>query len=138
MRPSRYAVVPIVCLVAAGCWTKSESEVVVYTALDGEFSEPIFEDFARETDVNVLPKFDIEAHKTVGLVTDIIEEKDNPRCDVFWNNEILHTLRLKRMGLLEAYRPPIANEYPAAFRSSDGLWHGFAPGVPVSLGLAGG
>ncbi len=48
-------------------------------------------------------------------------EKDRPRCDVFWNNEILNTLRLKRLGLLEAYQPPIAEEYPAAYRDPRGL-----------------
>ena len=32
-------------LTLAGCWTKSGPEVVVYTALDAEFSAPIFADF---------------------------------------------------------------------------------------------
>ncbi len=34
-------------LVASGCWSASPSEVVVYTALDREFSEPIFRDFEQ-------------------------------------------------------------------------------------------
>ena len=114
------------CLLLAGCWRSTGSEVVVYTALDSEFSAPIFEKYTAATGVAVLPKFDAESTKTVGLAEAIIAEKDRPRCDVFWNNEILHTLRLKRLGLLDVYQPTIAKEYPAAFRDRDGHWHGFA------------
>ena len=34
------------------------------------------------------------------------------RCDVFWNNEILHTLRLEKLGLLEPYRVPRRSRVP--------------------------
>ena len=81
----------------------------------------------------MLPKFDVESTKTVGLAEAIVAEKDRPRCDVFWNNEILHTLRLKRLGLLEAYQPPIAEEYPAAYRDPQGYWHGFAARARVLI-----
>ena len=40
-------------------------------------------------------------------------EAQRPRCDVFWNNEILNTLRLEKRGLLTAYVPPTAAEFPA-------------------------
>jgi iron(III) transport system substrate-binding protein len=113
-------------LLVPGCWSASGPEVVVYTALDSEFSEPILNDFGHETGIAVLPKFDTESTKTVGLAEAILAERTRPRCDVFWNNEILHTLRLAREGLLDAYQPPIAAEYPAMYRSPRGLWHGFA------------
>ena len=29
----------------------------------------------------------------------IIAEANRPRCDLFWNNEILNTIRLKEKGL---------------------------------------
>jgi iron(III) transport system substrate-binding protein len=79
---------------------------VVYTALDSVFSEEILKDFTSETGVAALPKFDTEAIKTVGLANAIISEARRPRCDVFWNNEILNTLRLERAGLLDVYRSP--------------------------------
>jgi len=114
-------------LALAGC-TKSndQNEVVVYAALDSEFSQPILDDFARDTGVQVRPKFDAESTKTVGLTNEIIQEANRPRCDVFWNNEILNTLRLEEKGLLDVYRPAIAEQYPAMYRSPDGTWHGFA------------
>ncbi len=49
---------------------------------------------------NVLSKFDVESTKTVGLVEAIIAERERPRCDLFWNNEILNTVRLEKLGLL--------------------------------------
>jgi iron(III) transport system substrate-binding protein len=114
------------CLLLAGCWSSSGPEVIAYTALDSEFSEPVYEDFTKSSGIAVRPKFDTEATKTVGLAEAILAERQRPRCDVFWNNEILNTLRLARAGLLEPYRPAAADAFPAMYRSPQGLWHGFA------------
>ncbi len=111
---------------ATGCGGPPPPDLVVYAALDGEFSEPILKDFGKEHGLNVAPKFDTEAYKTVGLYRAIVEEQKRPRCDVFWNNEILGTLKLQEQGLLQAYGSPLAENYPAQFRSPDGYWYGFA------------
>lgn len=100
--------------------------VVVYTAHDQIYSEPIFRDFEEKTGIRVQPVFDTEAAKTVGLVNRIVAEKANPRCDVFWNNEIARTLHLKREGLLQPYRSPRAEAYPAFFRDPENQWTGLA------------
>ena len=123
----------LVFLPLPGCWASSGPEVVVYTALDEEFSKPIFEDFTKTTGIAVRPKFDAESTKTVGLANAIVAEADRPRCDVFWNNEILLTLRLARKGLLDVYRPEIAERYPAMYRSKNGLWHGLAARARILL-----
>ena len=102
----------VLLLFLTGCWTSSGPEVVVYTAQDEEFAKPIFADFAGTTGIAVRPKFDAESTKTVGLANEIIEEAGRPRCDLFWNNEILLTLRLGRQGLLDVYRPKIAAALP--------------------------
>jgi iron(III) transport system substrate-binding protein len=116
----------LVVLPLAGCWSSTGPEVVVYTALDAEFSQPILREFTADTGIKALPKFDTESTKTVGLTEAIIAEANRPRCDVFWNNEIMHTLRLQQLGLLDTYQPPTAGEYPQMYRSIDGVWHGFA------------
>ncbi len=121
----------ILALVVMGCWSESEQEVFVYTALDEEFSEPIFRDFERETGVTVEDKYDVESTKTVGLVNAIIQESNRPRCDLFWNNEILHTLRLQKLGLLDTYESPAASSYPDAYRAPDGAWYGLAARIRV-------
>jgi iron(III) transport system substrate-binding protein len=45
---------------------------------------------------------------------------------VFWNNEILNTIRLEKKGLLEVYRSPAAQDFPKEFGSANGTWQGFA------------
>ena len=109
-----------------GCWRAPESEVVAYTALDQEFSGPIYARFTRITGIEVAAKYDVESTKTLGLVEAILAERQRPRADLFWNNEILHTLRLERAGLLAAFTPPNAASFPAQFRSTAGRWYGMA------------
>ena len=126
-----YSPPALVVAVLAGCFgcqsdDPPQPEVVVYAALDREFSGPVLDEFAKETGIQVLPKYDVESTKTVGLTNAIIAEAARPRCDVFWNNEILNTLRLEEKGLVEAYRSPSADVYPEMYRSPTGAWHGFA------------
>lgn len=109
------------------------TEVIVYTALDREFSEPIFEDFTRETGIQVLAKYDTESTKTVGLTQAILAERERPRCDLFWNNEIVNTLRLDQAGLLASYASEAAKAYPEQYRSPSGTWHGFASRARVLI-----
>jgi iron(III) transport system substrate-binding protein len=120
------SIIVAVLLVALGCRSSATDEVVVYTALDADFSKPIFAGFESDRGVTVVPKFDTEATKTVGLAEAIRAERNRPRCDVFWNNEILNTLRLERDGLLEVYRSPTAEPFPDWAKSASGTWHGFA------------
>ena len=118
---------------AVGCVPRSEQEVIVYAALDREFSEPILKDFQTLTNIQVLDKYDVESTKTVGLVSAIIQEQNRPRCDVFWNNEILHTLRLKKLGLLDVYLAPNADAFPENYRSPTGQWYGLAARARVLI-----
>ena len=113
-------------LVVAGCGRSDQPVVVVYTALDKEFSDPVLKRFEQQSGIKVLPKYDVEATKTVGLVNTIRAEKNRPRCDVFWNNEIVNTLRLKEEGLLQPYKAKAAESFPEEFRDSEGYWTGFA------------
>lgn len=109
----------------AGC-ERPPQRLVVYSALDQEFSKPLFDAFTRSTGVEVEARYDVESTKTVGLVQAIIAESERPRCDLFWNNEALHTLRLERLGLLRPYASAHAQEYPKRYRSGESLWYGFA------------
>jgi iron(III) transport system substrate-binding protein len=129
----------LVVVVFAGCSSDSEegersaNEVVVYTALDRQFSEPILKEFTERTGIPVRAQYDTEATKTVGLTNRIRAEATRPRCDVFWNNEILNTLQLKNEGLLQPCRPAEAENYPPAFRDPEGFWYGFAARARVII-----
>ena len=115
-------------IVTAGWASRGSAadSVVVYSALDREFSDPLLKDYGQRNGVRVLPKFDVESTKTVGLTNLIIAEAQRPRCDLFWNNEILNTLRLKERGLLAPFRPGHADDLPDTFKAKDGTWYGFA------------
>ena len=109
-----------------GCIKKQENEVVVLSALDREFSESILNDVGDELDIPIRKKFDFESNKSVGLANEIIQNQQRPRADLFWNNEILHTIRLERLGLLEQYASPQASRFPVSFRSASNHWFGLS------------
>lgn len=71
-------------------------------------------------------QYDVEANKTVSLVAALRIERDHPRCDVFWNNEPLHSMRLAEEGLFEPYASPSAADIPAQFKDPQARWTGFA------------
>ena len=120
----------VAVLGAAAC---SRPDVTVYCALDQVHSEPLLRQFERETGLTVGMQFDVEAVKTIGLTNKIVAEKDNPKCDVFWNNELVHTLRLKKMGLLEKYESPSAADIPDRFKDPEGYWVGFGARARVFI-----
>jgi iron(III) transport system substrate-binding protein len=121
---------------STGCMRRGleeASSLVAYVALDAEFSEPIIEQFSRERGIQVRAKFDIESTKTIGLTQALLSEARHPRCDLFWNNEILNTIRLESAGILEPYQSPQSQYYPANFRSPTHHWCGFAARARVLL-----
>lgn len=115
----------------AGCG--ADRDVTLYVALDQEHSESLVKRFEEDSGLKVDARFDTEASKTVGLVSAILEEQNRPRCDVFWNNEIAHTVRLAQKGLLEGYLSDAATDLPAEYRDRDGLYTGFAARARVLI-----
>jgi iron(III) transport system substrate-binding protein len=96
--PTRCAAIVSLLTCAAlfwtGCGKNGSQTVVVYTSQDEVFAEPIFKEFETQTGIQVRPVYDSEAVKTVGLVNRLLEETNNPQCDVFWNNEEFRTRQL--------------------------------------------
>jgi iron(III) transport system substrate-binding protein len=116
---------------SAGC--AKQPDVVLYCALDQVFSEELVRDFERQSGLKVRAEFDVEAAKTVGLVKRLREEAARPRCDVFWNNEIAHTVSLAEDGLLAPYDSPSAADIPAAYRDPQHRWTAFAARARVFI-----
>jgi len=110
-----------------------QQEVVIYASLDREFSEPILKKFEQDTGIRVRAVYDTEAVKTVGLVNRLIAERERPQADVFWNNEIVRSIQLKREGLTEAYNAPNAADIPTIHKDPDGHWVGFAARARVLM-----
>ncbi|AMV30832.1 Iron uptake protein A2 precursor [Pirellula sp. SH-Sr6A] len=117
----------VFAMLVGGCIRRAENQVTIYAAADREFASPILDGFERQNaGVEVLRQFDVEASKTLGLVSRIEGEASQPKCDCFWNNEILHTLRLQKQGLLQARKWKIPDAWPKSFRAADGSWVGIA------------
>ena len=134
-RGSTVVVLVASCLVA-GCRNQgapAKPVVVIYTALDQIYSEPILKRFEERTGVEVRALYDAEAAKTTGLVNRLIARRKLPDCDVFWNNEIIQTVRLAQMGLFEPYQSPQAQRIPAQFRDEHHRWTGFAARLRVLI-----
>jgi iron(III) transport system substrate-binding protein len=119
-------------LISLGC-TKPSERVVVYSAQDREYAEPVFADFTIGSKLAVAPKFDTEAQKSVGLVGELVAEANRPRADVHWNNEILGTILAARKGVYEPYISPSAANFPAFSKAKDGTWQAFAERARVLI-----
>jgi iron(III) transport system substrate-binding protein len=103
--------------------------VVVFTAHDRIYSEPILAEFQKRTGITVEPVYDAEAAKTTGLINRLLARRDDPECDVLWNNESTQTASLAQAGVLEPYRSTSAARIPAQYRDPQDRWTGFAARV---------
>lgn len=111
----------------AGCTARDT--VYLYVAVQPEVAGPVLERFTRRTCISVRAEY--QSART--LEARIAREQDAPQCDVFWDDEMLPTVRLARAGLLQPYASPAAGDLPDWARSKENLWTGFAARVRVAL-----
>lgn len=108
---------------------KREQIVTVYANMDTGIAGPVFERFTEETGIQVLSVCQPVPPDHATLEAILFDEKGRPRFDVFWNRELLQTIRLKDKGRLTPVAPKHAALYPDAVRDNDGTWYGFAAGA---------
>lgn len=115
--------------ILGGCERRNGSDakaspdgVVIYTSIDEPYVRPLIQRFEQKTGLKVVVVADSEATKTAGLVEKIEAEKSHPRADVYWGNEIFHTINLAEKGIFAAYRSPIAQDIPARWRDKGDLY----------------
>lgn len=101
-------------------------EVTIYVSTDRVFSEPILRNYEQRTGTKVNAVYDTEETKSTGLANRLLAEKNNPQADVFWSNEPVRTLVLKKRGALAPYKSPSAVGIPAVFKDPEGYWTGFS------------
>lgn len=106
-------------------------EVRLYTAVDQPIAARVIEKFQKDTGIRVIITTDAEGTKTTGLVERLRAEKANPRADVWWSNEIFHTVRLADEGILTPYESPTASSIPAIFKDPQHRWA--AAGIRVRV-----
>ncbi len=132
-RPTTLALAALATSALCGCTDPADSpagtqSVVLYTSADDVFVARVIEAFETETGVRVELVGDTEATKTTGLVTRLLAEKDNPRCDVWWSSEPMGTLLLGESGVLApgGMNGMVSEDWPAELVGPGGDWIGFA------------
>ena len=98
------------------------NEVVIYSSIDEPYLRPLMKEFEKKTGISVRVVTDGEATKTAGLVERIQAEKTNPKADVYWGNEIFHTINLAKQGVLASYQSPLASDVPARWHDREWVW----------------
>ena len=114
-------------------FTPEHNSLVVYCAHDSVFAESIIRRFEQDTGVTVHVRYDEEANKSLGLTNLLFAEKAQPRCDVFWNNQTLGTIRLKNEGILAECDESLFQRIPTQFKDPDNQWAGFAARLRVFI-----
>lgn len=101
---------------------RAGNDVVLYTSVDQPFAAPIARAFEQKTGLHVILVTDTEATKSVGLAERLRAEKDHPQADVFWSNEVFHTVNLAREKVLAPYDSPARKEIPRLYKDPDARW----------------
>ncbi len=96
--------------------------VVLYTSVDEPVARPIVDAFTKRTGIAVVIQTDAEKNKSVGLARRLEAERDRPRADVWWGNEVFHTINLAAAGVLAPYASPAAADVPPLFKDPASLW----------------
>lgn len=128
---ARYTIFLIISLFSITACNKQQPEVVVYNTVDQIFSEPVLQDFEKETGIKVRAIFDTEETKSTGILNRLLAEKDNPQADVFWSGDPVRTIVLKDEGILASIQPENAKEIPSHFK--DSTWIGFSARARVLI-----
>ena len=97
-------------------------EVVIYSSVDEPDLTPLLNQFEEKTGIKVRAVTDTEATKTTVLVERLEAEKEHPQADVYWGNEIFHTINLAEQGFFAPYRPATAEDVPPKWRDKNDLY----------------
>jgi iron(III) transport system substrate-binding protein len=130
LRYSGFVILAFAPLVFAhfGCSDRSSNslqpELMLYTSVDEPVLRPIIAAFESRTGIKVVVQTDTEANKSAGLAAKLEAERDNSRADVWWGNEVFHTIRLADAGVLDPYESPSAKDIPAKFKDAAHRWAG--------------
>ncbi|MCM8529450.1 MAG: extracellular solute-binding protein [Lentisphaeraceae bacterium] len=111
----------------------SSSALIVYCSHDSVFAEKVLKRFTEQTGIEVIPKYDTEASKSLGLTEKILYEKEKSECDVYWSNEILSMPALKNAEMLLKYKGDGYNRIPDKYKDLEGYWCGFAARLRVII-----
>ncbi len=120
----------IITLFAAGCGKTQNppvaqpevKELIVYSGRKEALIKPVIEQFEKQTGIKVV----LRTGGASELANAIMEEKNNPKGDVFIANDGGTLEKLKMEQVLLPYKPADFEKVPADFKSPDGSWIGLS------------
>jgi len=121
-------------LLLAACGSEGGAHrVVLYCGVDMDQSQAIAERYERETGADIDFHGETEKMRSVGLPQRLMMERERPRADVFWSNEIMHMVYLCNSGVMDALPPGVAEGFPKAWRDPKGRYVAFGARARVLL-----
>ncbi len=117
----------VCCVIGlVSCDRGNSKQVVLYTSVDEPVARPIIQAFEKKTGIKVIIKTDTEATRTAGLAERLLAERAKPQADVWWGNEVFHTINLAEQDVFDARKLPAHEKIPPVYRDSKGRWAGTA------------
>lgn len=104
---------------------KTGPQVVVYSSVDTDYAEPVFEQFTKKTGITVVRVYDGEAARSRQMMENLLAKKDKPDGDVCWNSELSLSQLLANRDVLQPYDSPSARDIPEKYKDARHCWTGF-------------
>ncbi len=123
----------VLALGLTSCGSGDESKVVLYCGVDQDQSRRIGDLFQQQTGVAVDFHGETEAMRSIGLPQRLMDERERPRADVYWSNEIMHMVKLARSGVMAPLPKGVADNIPAVWRDPKGRFVSFGARARVFL-----
>jgi iron(III) transport system substrate-binding protein len=99
-----------------------EGDLVVYSGRREPLLQPVIEAFEEETGIDVSVKYGA----TNELGNALVEEKGNPRADVFVGTDAASAESLRSQEVFASFDDPALEAIDAAYRAPDGSWVGIS------------
>ena len=117
-----------------GCGGDAEGPTVtLYCGVDQDQSHAIADLFTEEIGIRVDYHGETEAMRSIGLPQRLRMERDRPRADVYWSNEIMHMVSLCRSGLMAPLPAGVGEGFPERWRDPGGHYVAFGARARVLL-----
>lgn len=107
----------------------SLKEIVIYSGRKEQLIKPILDDFEKKTGIKAVYRFGGGSE----LANAILEEKNNPKADVFLATDAGTLEMLKIKGALEPFKAAAVNSVPSDLRAADNSWIGVSGRVRVIM-----
>ncbi len=100
----------------------AEKNLVVYSGRKEKAIRPVIQAFERDSGIKVR----LKVGKTSGLANELLQERNNPRADIFISTVAGVTEILAGRGVLTPYVSPNASAVPDEYKSKPGFWTGIS------------